>query len=62
MIYLLYNPLANNSKGEQDAREWARTNGVETEFVDLFDVDDMKKFFDGLPHEQLIILQPWSAA
>ncbi|MBR3257471.1 MAG: hypothetical protein IKF96_00620, partial [Eggerthellaceae bacterium] len=28
MIYLLYNPLANNSKGEEDAKAWAADNGV----------------------------------
>ena len=48
MTYLLYNPLANNSKGEQDAGKWAYDNNVECEYVSLLDIKDMKEFFDGL--------------
>ena len=29
MLYLLFNPLANNKKGEQDAQEWAKKQGLE---------------------------------
>ena len=46
MTYLLYNPLANNSKGEQDAGKWAYDNNVECEYVSLLDIRDMKEFFD----------------
>ena len=37
MIYLLYNPLANNSKGEEDAKAWAADNGVAPVFTSLLD-------------------------
>jgi hypothetical protein len=48
MNYLLFNPLANNSKGEQDAREWASGESISYEFTSLLDIKDMKAFFDGL--------------
>ena len=56
MNYLLFNPLANNSKGEQDAREWAAGNNVECEFTSLLDIKDMKAFFDGLKEGDEVIL------
>ena len=56
MTYLLYNPLANNSKGEQDARQWAEGSNVECEFKSLLDISDMKAFFDGLEPSDEVIL------
>ena len=56
MTYLLLNPLTNNSKGEQDARQWAADNNVECEFVSLLDIKDMKAFFDGLKEDDEVIL------
>ncbi len=56
MTYLLLNPLANNNKGEQDARQWAESNGVSCEFTSLLDIRDMKAFFDGLNEEDEVIL------
>ena len=56
MTYLLYNPLANNSKEEQDARQWAADNGVGCEFTSLLDISDMKAFFDGLQEGDEVIL------
>ena len=56
MTYLLYNPLANNSKGEQDAREWAAGNNAECEFTSLLDIRDMKEFLDGLREGDEVIL------
>ena len=56
MTYLLLNPLANNNKGEQDARQWAEANGVSCEFTSLLDIRDMKAFFDGLNEEDEVIL------
>ena len=56
MVYLLYNPLANNSKGEQDARQWAAENNVECNFTSLLEIKDMKAFFDGLNEEDAVIL------
>lgn len=56
MTYLLLNPLANNSKGEQDARQWAAENNVECEFTSLLDIKDMKTFFDGLKEDDEVIL------
>ena len=56
MTYLLLNPLANNSKGEQDARQWAAENNVECEFTSLLDIKDMKAFFNGLKEDDEVIL------
>lgn len=56
MVYLLYNPLANNSKGEQDARQWAAENNVECNFTSLLEIKDMKAFFDGLKEDDAVIL------
>ena len=56
MTYLLYNPLANNSKGEQDARQWAADNGAACAFTSLLDIEDMKAFFDGLKEGDDVIL------
>ena len=56
MTYLLYNPLANNSKGDRDARQWAADNNVECEFTSLLDIKDMKEFFDGLGEADDVIL------
>ena len=56
MTYLLFNPMANNSKGEQDARQWAADNGVECGFTSLLDISDMKAFFDGLKEGDEVIL------
>ncbi len=56
MTYLLYNPLANNSKGEQDARQWAEGSNAEFKFTSLLDIGDMKEFFDGLNEDDEVIL------
>ncbi len=56
MTYLLFNPLANNSKGEQDAREWAAGCNEECEFTSLLDIKDMKAFLDGLKEDDEVIL------
>lgn len=56
MTYLLFNPLANNSKGEQDARRWAAENKAEGEFKSLLEISDMKAFFDGLAEDDDVIL------
>ena len=56
MIYLLFNPLANSSKGEADARVWANENNVECQYVDLLKTQDMKTFIDGLKKEDEVIL------
>lgn len=56
MNYLLYNPLANNSKGEQDAREWAAGRDTAYEFTSLLDIKDMKEFFNGLKEDDEVIL------
>ena len=56
MICILYNPLANNSKGEQDARNWAKENGVEGKFVSLLETQDMIGFLNGLdPNDEVIL-------
>ena len=56
MTYLLYNPLANNSKGDRDARPWATDNNVECEFTSLLEIGNMKEFFDGLGEDDDVIL------
>lgn len=56
MNYLLFNPLANNSKGEQDAREWASGESISYEFTSLLDIKDMKAFFDGLNADDTVVL------
>ena len=56
MIYLLFNPLADNSKGEADARKWAVDNGVDGEFVSLLEIKDMVGFLNGLDSEDEVIL------
>lgn len=56
MIYLLFNPLANNSKGEQDAGQWAADNKIECEFKSLLDIRDMKEFLDSLEEGDEVIL------
>ena len=56
MIYMLMNPLADNSKGKEDAQKWAAENHVECELVSLLDIKDMKSFFDGLKKDDEVIL------
>ena len=56
MTYLLYNPLANNSKGKQDAVQWAEDNKVECEFRSLLEIPDMKGFFNSLSEGDEVIL------
>ena len=56
MIHFLFNPKANNSKGEQDARAWAEAHHLEGEFVSLLDIQDMRKYFDGLKEDDEVIL------
>ncbi len=56
MIYLLLNPLANNSKGESDAHEWAESHDVDCKFISLLDIPDMKGFLQGLGDGDEVIL------
>lgn len=56
MIYLLYNPKADNSRGEADARKWSADNNVVCEFQSLLDIKDMKAFLSGLQEEDEVIL------
>ncbi|MCR4856338.1 MAG: hypothetical protein K5908_09225 [Erysipelotrichaceae bacterium] len=56
MIYLLFNPKANNSKGEEDARKWASDNNCGCEFVSLLDIRNMPDFLDGLKEDDEVIL------
>lgn len=56
MTYLLFNPLADNHKGEEDARKWAEDNNVECSFVSLLDIKDMKSFLDEKGEDDEVIL------
>ncbi len=56
MVCILYNPLANNSRGEHDARNWAKENGIEGEFISLLETQDMTGFLNGLDPKDEVIL------
>jgi len=56
MIYILFNPKANNSKGELDAKKWALDNGVDGEFVSLLDIKDMVAYLDNLNNDDEVFL------
>lgn len=56
MKYVLYNPLANNKRGESDARTWANAYGAgEAVFQSVIGLD-YKAFFDGLTAEDEVTL------
>ncbi|MCQ2488391.1 MAG: diacylglycerol kinase family protein [Clostridia bacterium] len=55
MLYLLYNPLSNNSQGESDAKAWAEANNVSPEFTSVIGLD-YKDFFGKLASEDEVIL------
>lgn len=57
MTHILVNPKANNGRGEDQAREWAREKSIENaNFVSVLDIADMKGFFEGLVPEDTVIL------
>lgn len=56
MIYMLYNPKANNNKGEIEAREWAKCLDGEITYVNVLEKDNMKEFLASLPKEDTIIV------
>lgn len=56
MKYVLMNPRANNLRGEQDAREWAKCLNEEVTFVNVLETKDMKGFVLGLnPEDEIIV-------
>ncbi len=55
MIYVLFNPKSNNSRGEEDARKWASDHNIDASFVGLVGLD-YKNFFDGLTEDDEAIL------
>lgn len=55
MNYVLMNPLADNARGEQNARE--RTADVKNaEYRSVLDIPDMKAFFQSLRKDDVVIL------
>ncbi len=56
MVYLLFNPKANNFRGEEDARKWASDNKCGCEFLSLLDISDMPAFLNGLKEDDEVIL------
>lgn len=57
MIYVLYNPFANNKKGEIGARELEKQyQPGELEFVDVTKLDSVRGFVSGLGAEDEVIL------
>jgi len=56
MIYILFNPLANNSRGEEDARRFANNNiKEEVKFVSVIGLDFVK-FFEPLTKKDKVVL------
>jgi diacylglycerol kinase family enzyme len=50
------NPKANNLRGEQDAREWAKCLNEEVTYVNVLETKDMKGFVLGLnPEDEIIV-------
>ena len=56
MIYMLYNPKANNNKGEEDTREWAKCLTEEATYVNVLETPNMKEFLLSLNEEDVIIV------
>lgn len=55
MTYVLVNAKANNGRGEEQAREWAK-DIADAKFVSVLDIQDMPAFFDELSPEDTVIL------
>ena len=51
MIYMLYNPKANNGRGEEDTRNWAKCLNEETTYVNVLETPNMKEFLTSLKEE-----------
>ena len=56
MIYMLYNPKANNGKGETEAREWAKCLNEEATYINVLETPNMKEFLSSLNEEDVIIV------
>lgn len=57
MIYILFNPLANNGAGEKSARAYLEGNvEANAEFKDVTKVEDMSAFVSSLTADDKIIL------
>lgn len=55
MIYVLFNPKANNSRGESDAKKWGEVLKEPAKYVSVIGLD-FKHFFDSLKKEDEVIL------
>lgn len=55
MIYILFNPKANNSRGESDAKKWGECLKVPAKFICVIGLD-LKKFFNGLKENDSVVL------
>lgn len=55
MIYVLFNPKSNNSRGEADAKEWGKCLKGDVKYLGVIGLD-FKKFFDGLKKDDEVIL------
>lgn len=56
MKYVLFNPLANNKRGETDARTWANAYGAADAVFQSVIGLDYKKFFDDLKEDDEVTL------
>ncbi len=56
MKYVMYNPLANNKRGYENAlKVKALTPNAQYEFVDITKISDYPKFFESIPDSDSII-------
>ncbi len=55
MIYILFNPLANNSHGQQDAERWAERLTIKPNFKSVIGLD-FKDFFKKLKNTDEVVL------
>lgn len=55
MIYILYNPLANNSRGQQDAERWAERLTAPATFKSVIDLN-FKSFFQKVKPSDEVVL------
>jgi diacylglycerol kinase family enzyme len=56
MIYILYNPLANNGRGEKAAEGTFENLSGEKIFMDIRQVGEYRQFFEGLDKQDEVVL------
>ncbi len=56
MIYILYNPLANNGRGKQDAESYMMKVAGDKVFVDIRSISNLGGFFENLDVEDKVVI------